>query len=60
MKVKDAVRISMSIPFYFEAVFIDSIGKVVSHPRKKTGLDVMLDGGFIATFPSGSLIVPGT
>lgn len=51
MKVKDAVRISMSIPLYFEAVFIDSTGKVVPHPRRKTGLDVMLDGGFIANFP---------
>jgi NTE family protein len=51
MKVKDAVRISMSIPLYFEAVFIDSTGKVVPHPRRKTGLDIMLDGGFIANFP---------
>ena len=28
MKVKDAVKISMSIPLYFEAVFIDSIGTI--------------------------------
>ena len=30
MKVKDAVRISMSIPIYFQAVFVDSIGKTYS------------------------------
>ncbi len=51
MKVKDAVRISMSIPFYFEAVFIDSSGKIINHPKNKTGLDVMADGGFVANFP---------
>lgn len=51
MKVKDAVRISMSIPLYFEAVFMDSAGKVYYHPKKKTGLDVMVDGGIIGNFP---------
>lgn len=51
MKVKDAVRISMSIPLYFEAVFIDTAGHVVHHPRKKEGLDVMVDGGFTGNFP---------
>lgn len=51
MKVKDAVRISMSIPLYFEAVFIDSTGNVVHHPKNKYGLDIMVDGGFTANFP---------
>lgn len=51
MQVRDAVRISMSIPFYFEAVFIDSNGNVVEHPKDKTGLDIMVDGGFTANFP---------
>ncbi len=51
MKVKDAVRISMSIPFYFEAVFIDSTGNIISHPKNKKGLDTMLDGGFVANSP---------
>jgi NTE family protein len=51
MKVKDAVRISMSIPLYFEAVFIDNLGNVVRHPKNKTGLDLMVDGGFTANFP---------
>jgi NTE family protein len=51
MKVKDAVRISMSVPLYFEAVFVDSSGNVVHHPRQKDGLDVMVDGGFIGNFP---------
>lgn len=51
MKVKDAIRISMSIPLYFEAVFIDTAGNVVKHPRNKDGLDVMVDGGFTGNFP---------
>ncbi|MGZ5286167.1 MAG: patatin-like phospholipase family protein, partial [Flavisolibacter sp.] len=51
MKVKDAVRISMSIPLYFEAVFIDAAGNIVKHPRNKKGLDIMIDGGLAANFP---------
>jgi NTE family protein len=51
MKVKDAVRISMSIPLYFEAVFIDTEGKVIKHPKRKEGLDIMVDGGFTGNFP---------
>jgi NTE family protein len=51
MKVKDAVRISMSIPLYFEAVFIDKEGNVVQRPKEKEGLDVMVDGGLTGNFP---------
>ena len=51
MKVKDAVRISMSIPLYFESVFIDTDGGVIQHPKQKEGLDVMVDGGFTGNFP---------
>jgi NTE family protein len=51
MKIRDAVRISMSIPLYFEAVFIDKMGKVVRHPKQKAGLDIMVDGGFTGNFP---------
>jgi NTE family protein len=51
MKVKDAVRISISIPFYFEAVFIDKEGKIVRHPKNKQGLDIMVDGGITGNFP---------
>ncbi len=51
MKIKDAVRISMAIPLYFEPVFIDANGHIVAHPRKKEGLQVMVDGGLVANFP---------
>ncbi|MGB8192096.1 MAG: patatin-like phospholipase family protein [Chitinophagaceae bacterium] len=51
MRIKDAVRISMSIPLYFEAVFIDSLGQVIDHPKNKQQLDVMTDGGLTGNFP---------
>ena len=51
MKIKDAVRISMSVPLYFEAVFIDADGKVYNKPKKHKNLDVVVDGGIIGNFP---------
>lgn len=51
MKVKDAVRISISIPFYFEAVFADKEGKIARHPKSKKDYNVMVDGGLIGNFP---------
>jgi NTE family protein len=65
MKVKDAVRISMSIPLYFEAVFIDKEGRVIPRPKNKEGLDIMVDGGLTGNFPirlfdSTNFINPGT
>jgi NTE family protein len=51
MKVKDAVRISISIPLYFEPLFIDSTGKVFSRPKQRQELDMMMDGGLLENFP---------
>jgi NTE family protein len=51
MKVRDAIRISTAIPLYFEAVFMDSTGNLLYHPKEKQGLDVMVDGGFLENFP---------
>jgi NTE family protein len=51
MKIKDAVRISMSIPLYFEAVFIDSQGQVYKKQGAKENLDIVVDGGIIGNFP---------
>ncbi|MFT5337825.1 MAG: NTE family protein [Luteibaculaceae bacterium] len=50
MKIKDAARISMSIPLYFEAVFIDSIG-CVHKDNDVDNLDVVVDGGILGNFP---------
>lgn len=51
MKVRDAVRISMSVPLYFQAVLVDSIGQVHQKPLPNGGTDVMVDGGLLANFP---------
>lgn len=51
MKVKDAVRISMNIPLYFEAIFMTEAGVIIPHPKTKEGYHVMVDGGLIANFP---------
>jgi NTE family protein len=51
MKVRDAVRISISIPLYFEPVFLDTTGKIIYHPRQTHGLDVFVDGGIVENFP---------
>ena len=41
----------MSIPVYFEAVFIDNLGKVYKKQNSKENLDVVVDGGIIGNFP---------
>jgi len=51
MKIKDAVRISMSVPLYFEAVFIDGDGKVYKNLKQQKGLDIVVDGGITGNFP---------
>lgn len=51
MRVRDAVKISMGIPLYFEAVFMKWDGTIVPHPKNKKGLHVLADGGFVANFP---------
>jgi NTE family protein len=51
MKARDAVRISISIPLYFEPVFVDSSGKIIYHPKQTQGLDVFVDGGIVENFP---------
>jgi NTE family protein len=52
MKVKDAVRISVSIPLYFQAVCIDSTGKIkIKRKKWTTNDDLMVDGGFTGNFP---------
>jgi NTE family protein len=51
MKISDAVRISMSIPLYFRAVFVDQKGTVVKKPGRRTDLEVLVDGGILANYP---------
>lgn len=51
MQVKQAVRISISIPLYYRAVLLDQEGHVVTKPKKGQDVDVLVDGGVLANFP---------
>ncbi|MEL7533073.1 MAG: patatin-like phospholipase family protein [Bacteroidota bacterium] len=51
MKIKDAVRISLSIPLYFEAIFIDEAGNLYDKPQDGKNLDIIVDGGIIGNYP---------
>jgi len=51
MKVKDAVRASISIPLYFKAVFVDSEGNTYDDYDDGENLDILVDGGIIGNYP---------
>ena len=51
MPVKTAVRISVSVPLYFGAVFMDSAGKIIEKPKKEGHYNVFVDGGLLANYP---------
>jgi NTE family protein len=51
MRIKDAVRISASIPIYFGAVLIDDQGKVYKEPDPSKKLHVMADGAVMSNYP---------
>lgn len=51
MKVADAVLISISIPFYFQAVAIDQQGKIVKNYKRRKDIDLAVDGGVTANYP---------
>ncbi len=51
MQLRDAVRISLSIPVYYKAVFMDDQGKIYDKPTSAKGLHVMVDGGALSNYP---------
>lgn len=51
MVIKDAVRISLSIPLYYKPVLIDDSGKVYKEPDETKKLHVMVDGGVLSNYP---------
>jgi NTE family protein len=50
MRIVDAVRASMAVPFYFEPVIINQQGKVIETDVITPDLHLCLDGGFTANF----------
>src|SRR5690606_5425185 len=51
MRVRDAVRISMSIPLYFRAVLLNEKGEIVHKAKKDEKVQVIVDGGILANYP---------
>jgi len=51
MKVVDAVQISMSIPLYFESLFINPKGEIVNPKKYEGEMHLAFDGGVTANFP---------
>lgn len=51
MRIADAIRASMAIPYYFEPVIIDKEGKTYKKKEMKPDYDVCVDGGFVSNFP---------
>ncbi len=49
--VKTAIRISLTIPFYFKPVFMNDSLEVVENPSTTEDLNVMVDGGIVANYP---------
>ena len=51
MRVVDAVRVSMSIPLYYRAVWLDPEGKVVEEPKPEDECRLFVDGGLLMNYP---------
>jgi NTE family protein len=51
MKISTAVRISISVPLYFAAVFLDENGEVIKKPTPSGNYQVYVDGGILANYP---------
>jgi NTE family protein len=51
MRIADAVRISMSIPLYYCAVLVDSLGHIYDKQPAHIEVDVMVDGGILMNYP---------
>ncbi|MEZ4800374.1 MAG: patatin-like phospholipase family protein [Flavobacteriales bacterium] len=51
MRIVDAVRASMAIPYYFEPMIIDSVGHPIELDQLTASGDVCVDGGFTTNFP---------
>jgi NTE family protein len=51
LSIKTAVRISCSIPLYFQPVLMDSIGNIVKEKQKGINYSVYVDGGVMMNYP---------
>jgi NTE family protein len=58
MLVSTAVRASISVPLYYNALFLDAKGKKAD-PKRTQAYDVFVDGGVVANYPLSLFDEPG-
>jgi len=58
MEIATAVRISMSIPYYFKTVCIDSVGRHLKKIPRTGYYDLCVDGGISSNLPVELFAVP--
>lgn len=51
MRIADAVRVSMSIPLYYGALWINPDGKIIEDPKPEDEAQLYVDGGLLLNFP---------
>ncbi|AWW00168.1 patatin-like phospholipase family protein [Arcticibacterium luteifluviistationis] len=51
MRVADAVRISMSIPIYYKALWVNPDGKIMEAPTPEDNCHLFVDGGILMNYP---------
>lgn len=51
MRILDAVRISISIPVYFEALFMQPDGSLIEKKDADSTTKIMVDGGILDNYP---------
>ncbi len=52
MRVCDAVRVSMSIPLYFKAVWVNPVGKIIEQPKLEDNCSLFVDGALLMAYPA--------
>jgi NTE family protein len=51
MRIADAVRVSMSIPLYYRALWLDVNGKIIEEPKPEDNCRLFVDGGLLMNYP---------
>jgi NTE family protein len=51
MEIRTAVRVSMSIPLFYQAIVLDRNGNAIKKKKDYYKGDIMVDGGIIGNFP---------
>lgn len=51
MRIVDAIRISMSVPYWYMAIGINASGTIIEHDNWDSSTRIMVDGGLVMNFP---------